>query len=250
MSHRSPINGPAWPSPGPRAREVLTQLVRGIDFSAAAFPFMAVREGRIQAGGGGCRLPGWRGSPSRANSGMKSMSGADHADAVMEAVSERVAAAGGVPYGLEALGALRIEKGHVTAAELDGRVTLEDAGLGRMASKKKAYIGQMMATRPALDPLNRPQLVGIHPVEEGATFRAGSILCAPEAVEKHGVGWITAVTHSPALGHWIGLGFAEGGAGAWEGRHAVAANPVDGQETEVRLVSPHMYDPEGERQRD
>ena len=234
---------------GPRAREVLAQLVRGIDVSAAAFKFMAVREGRIQVGEGDadCRVARITFSGEL---GYEIYVGADHADAVMEAVSERVAAAGGVPYGLEALGALRIEKGHVTAAELDGRVTLEDAGLGRMASKKKAYIGQMMATRPALDPLNRPQLVGIHPVEEGATFRAGSILCAPEAVEKHGVGWITAVTHSPALGHWIGLGFAEGGAGAWEGRHAVAANPVDGQETEVQLVSPHMYDPEGERQRD
>ena len=38
---------------------------------------------------------------------------------------------------LEALGALRVEKGHVTGAELDGRVTIDDAGLGKMASTKK-----------------------------------------------------------------------------------------------------------------
>ena len=46
----------------------------------------------------------------------------------------------GCLYGLEALGALRVEKGHVTAAELDGRVTIDDAGLSKMSSTKKSYI--------------------------------------------------------------------------------------------------------------
>ena len=40
----------------------------------------------------------------------------------------------GCLYGLEALGAMRIEKGHVTGAELDGRVSIDDAGLGKMAN--------------------------------------------------------------------------------------------------------------------
>ena len=54
-------------------------------------------------------------------------------------------------YGLEALGALRIEKGHVTGAELDGRVTADDAGLGKMTSVKKSYIGSAMQKKRSIE---------------------------------------------------------------------------------------------------
>ena len=62
-----------------------------------------------------------------------------------------------------------------------------------------------------------------------------------------GDGWITAVTHSPALGHWIGLGFLEGGYKAHEGKTLVAADPVRKGNIEIEVVSPHMYDPTGEK---
>ena len=55
-----------------------------------------------------------------------------------------------VPYGTEALGVMRIEKGHVSGNELDGRTTARDLGLGRMMSSKKDYIGRVLAGRPAL----------------------------------------------------------------------------------------------------
>ena len=66
-------------------------------------------------------------------------------------------------------------------------------------------------------------------------------------VSGMGEGWITAVTHSPALGHWIGLGFVSGGHQAWEGKTLVAADPVRKGNVDVEVVSPHMYDPTGER---
>ena len=117
----------------------------------------------------------------------------------------------GCLYGLEALGALRIEKGHVTGAELDGRVTIDDAGLGKMASPKKSFIGSVLRQRPEMQKEGRPQLVGIKPVDRNEKFNAGAILCKTNVVSGLGEGWITAVTHSPALGHWIGLGFISGG---------------------------------------
>ena len=55
-----------------------------------------------------------------------------------------------VPYGTEALGVMRIEKGHVAGNELDGRTTADDLGLGRMMSSKKDFVGRVMAARPAL----------------------------------------------------------------------------------------------------
>ncbi|MEM9762463.1 MAG: glycine cleavage T C-terminal barrel domain-containing protein, partial [Pseudomonadota bacterium] len=168
-----------------------------------------------------------------------------------EALDEACSAEGGVPYGLEALGTLRIEKGHVTGAELDGRTTLEDAGLGRMASTKKPFIGAVMRERPRLAEAGRPQLVHVVPVEAGARFSGGAVLADPDAPmggnEGHGVGWVTGVTESPALGGWLGIGFVAGGAAAWEGREVEVAEPVYGRRCRARVLSPHRYDPEGSR---
>lgn len=153
----------------------------------------------------------------------------------------------GCLYGLEALGTLRIEKGHVTGAELDGRVSLQDAGLGKMASAKKPFVGGALAQREALQDDNRPRLVGIFPQDKTQQFKSGSILCDANKVEGMGEGWITAVTHSPALGHWIGLGFINGGHTHWQNKTLVAADPVRDSTVAVTVVSPHMYDPKGER---
>jgi len=150
-------------------------------------------------------------------------------------------------YGLEALGAMRIEKGHVTGAGLDGRVTIEDAGLGKMASPKKSFIGSALRNRPDMTREDRPKLVGIFPKDRSEKFNAGAILCDSKKLSGLGEGWITGVTHSPAMGHWIGIGFISGGHEAWSGRAAVAADPVRKGDVEAEIVSPHMYDPSGER---
>ena len=171
----------------------------------------------------------------------------DYGPAAMDALWNAARPLGGCLYGLEALGALRIEKGHVTGAELDGRVTIEDAGLGRMAAESKSYIGSALRNRPALTEPNRPRLVGIFPKDRKEIFNAGSILCAEDRVSGFGEGWVTAVTHSPALGHWIGLGFINGGHQAWAGKELVCADPVRKGNTRVEIVSPHMVDPSGER---
>ena len=86
--------------------------------------------------------------------------GADHALAVWGRLLEAGAELRVVPYGLEALGALRIEKGHVTGAEIDGRTTVHDLGLEKMFSKKKEFVGKPLALRPALVDPGRKQLVG------------------------------------------------------------------------------------------
>ena len=171
----------------------------------------------------------------------------DYAVAMMDMLWKEAQAVDGCLYGLEALGALRIEKGHVTAAEIDGRVTIDDAGLGRMASTKKSYIGSAMRTRGVLSNEDREKLVGIFPKDQKETFDAGAILCMPEKVKGFGVGRITSVTHSPALGHWIGLGLIQGGHEPWKGKTLVAADPVRNKNIEVEVVTPHMFDSEGER---
>lgn len=229
---------------GPKSREVLSACLSDpAVVSNDALPFMGVVETTL-SNGAACRIARISFSGEMA---YEVYVGSDHANGMMALLHPKALAVDGCLYGTEALGALRIEKGHVTGAELDGRVTIEDAGLGKMASETKPYIGSALRKRPELQKQDRPQLVGIFPKNREATFKAGSILCKDSFVGGHGVGWITAVTHSPELGHWIGLGFIEGGHTWWQNKTVVAADPVRTGNTNVEIVSPHMVDPTGER---
>ena len=232
---------------GPQSRALLQKALPEFDFSNEAFAFMDVKTAEMDVDGRAVQMRAARISFSGERA-YEVYIEADFARALWERMVALLPEFDGVCYGMEALGALRIEKGHVTGAELDGRVTIEDAGFGKMASSKKDFIGNVLRHRPHLsDASERQQLVGIQPIDADESFRAGSILCEDEAKAGFGDGWVSAVTHSPALGHWIGVGFAKGGYEAWEGRTLIAADPVNGQSVRVRLVSPHMFDPEGGR---
>ena len=174
----------------------------------------------------------------------------DYAISMMDMIWKEAKLLGGCLYGLEALGALRIEKGHVTGAELDGRVTIDDAGLGKMASAKKSYIGSAMRKRGVLGDESREKLVGIFPKNRDETFEAGAIICKHSEIKGYGVGRVTSVTYSPVLGHWIGLGFISGGNERWKNINVVAADPLRNKNVELEIVSPHMVDPEGKRMHD
>ena len=65
------------------------------------------------------------------------------------------------PYGTEAMGIMRIEKGHVAGPELDGRMTASDLGLQKLVSTKKDFIGSVMMQREGLQDKKRPKLVGL-----------------------------------------------------------------------------------------
>ncbi len=229
---------------GPQARNVIAaSLEDGTDISDGTLPFMGVAPVTLKGG-------------IQGHIARISFSGelayelyvpADHGEEMMDLLWPAAKAAGGCLYGLEALGALRIEKGHVTGAELDGRVTIDDAGLGKMASTKKPFIGSSLRQRPELTRADRPCLVGIFPKDRSQTFNGGALLCATNKATGFGEGWITAVTHSPALGHWIGLGYIAGGHEAWAGKTVTATDPVRKGDVAVEIVSPHMFDPEGAR---
>ncbi|MBT6827538.1 MAG: FAD-dependent oxidoreductase, partial [Rhodospirillales bacterium] len=232
---------------GPLARETLQAcLVDPQAVSDEACPFMGVIDTALESGVP-CRIARISFSGEMAYEiYVPSDFGVHLADQLWSSAQAR----DGCQYGLEALGALRIEKGHVTGAELDGRVTIDDAGLGSMASKTKHYIGSVLNNRPELLRDDRAQLVGIFPKDRTALFNAGSLLCAEHEVSGYGEGWVTGVTYSPALGHWIGIGFISGGYTNWKDKSVIAADPVRNQtNVTVEIVSPHMFDAEGGRMR-
>ncbi len=227
---------------GPLARDLLQALVKDVDFTNEAFSFMGVREGSFD--GVHCRIARISFSGELA---YEIYVPADYGQALWRVLLEGAKSRGGGTYGLEALGALRVEKGHVGGPELDGRATLDDLGLGRLASTKKPFIGSALRMRPDLQRKDRAQIVGLMPVTTGETFKGGSILCAAGDESGHGLGWVTSVTESPSLGQWIGLGFVKGGLADWEGRTLLADDPIRGRRTLVKVVAPHFLDPEGKR---
>ncbi len=237
----------AWASvsvAGPLSRDVIAAcLSERDDISNDALPFMGVAQVTLKDGTSGL-IARISFSGERA---FELYVPAGAGPAMMDALWAQAKAVGGCLYGLEALGALRIEKGHVTGAELDGRVTINDAGLGKMASTKKAFVGDALRKRPELMRPDRAKLVGIFPKDRSQTFNGGSLLCAENSINGHGEGWITACAYSPALGHWIGLGFIEGGHEPWVGQSVTAADPTRADPVTVEIVSPHMFDPDGGR---
>jgi sarcosine oxidase subunit alpha len=152
-----------------------------------------------------------------------------------------------IPYGLEALGTLRIEKGHVTHAEINGRATVHDLGLEKMFSMKKDFVGKSLALRPAMTDPGRKQLVGIRsldgkPVNGGAHIVSGSDPKSPGRSQGH----VTAMCFSPALETYIALALVERGR-IRHGEKLFAADPLRGNHGPVEIVDPCFVDKEGSR---
>jgi methylglutamate dehydrogenase subunit C len=232
---------------GPNARDVLARLVDPpFSIANADFPYMAA--GELTACGG---------IPARLY--RLSFSGelayeigvpARYGDALARSLMRAGEPHGIIPYGTEALGVMRIEKGHVAGNELDGRTTADDLGLGRMMSSKKDFIGRVMAMRPGLTDPKRPKLVGLRPRGAGERLYAGAHLLPTGAARiiENDQGIVTSVAFSPSLGHWIGLGFIVGGAS----RIGETVEMVDFMRNsflEVELCAPVFVDPKGERLR-
>jgi sarcosine oxidase subunit alpha len=151
------------------------------------------------------------------------------------------------PYGLDALNTLRIEKGHVTTAELNGNTTADDLGLQRLLKKQGDFIGRTLAQRAALTSSERLQLVGVRPSDRTQRLRNGSQLVAPDARDVS-LGYLTSATPSVEFEGWVGLALLRGGRQRL-GARLLARSPVHEEATEVQVLGPHMLDPENTRVR-
>ena len=232
---------------GPKARDVLARVVdAGTDVSNERLPFMGAIEATVM---GGVKARLFRVSFS-GELGYEIAVPARHGAALAQALMTAGASFGITPYGIEALGVMRIEKGHVSGNELNGQTTARDLGLGRMASTKKDYIGRVMAGRTGLTDPDRPTLVGFRPVDRSQRLRAGAHFLSPGAAAsvENDEGYMTSVAYSPHLGHWIGLGLIKNGPERI-GYRVRAYDPVRGGDFEVEICAPGFIDPEGERLR-
>ncbi|MCX7560852.1 sarcosine oxidase subunit alpha family protein [Sulfitobacter sp. F26204] len=229
---------------GPQAR-VLVNEVLDVPIDGESWPFMAC--GAVTLGGIGGRL--FRISFSGEHAYELAVP-ARFGAALFDELAKRSQALGGGPYGMEALNVLRIEKGFITHAEIEGRTTAFDVGMGRMISAKKDCIGKTMAARPGLVDVNRPQMVGLKPVDAQAKLTAGAHLfdAGVETIRENYQGHVSSVGYSPDLGRMIGLGFVRRGPERM-GEVIHLVDRMRGVETEVEICGTVFLDPEGERVR-
>ena len=229
---------------GPKARELLNGVL-GKPIDNESWPFMAC--GAVDVAGVAGRL--FRISFSGEHAYEVAVP-ARYGAALFDLLLASAEALGGGAYGMEALNVMRIEKGFITHAEIDGRVTAFDIGMQRMVSDRKDCIGKTMSERPGLMDDLRPQLVGLRPVGAVKQLTAGAHLYdqGAEAVRDNMQGYVTSVGFSPSLGQMIALGFVARGPERI-GEVIRFVDAVRGVETEVEICSAVFVDPEGGRVR-
>jgi methylglutamate dehydrogenase subunit C len=227
---------------GPRSREVVAGVCEGVDLSNDSFPFMAAGVAVIA------------GTPGRLF--RISFSGelayeiavpARYALAAWSALLEAGRPCDITPYGLDALNTLRIEKGHVTTAELNGNTSADDLGMQRMLKPHGDFVGRTLSQRPGLAAPDRLQLVGVRPVDRTRPLRNGMQLLDPEG-RAASVGYVTSSTPSVELEGWVGLALVASGRRRI-GRRLIGFSPMHGESSEIEIVSSHMLDPENLRVR-
>jgi sarcosine oxidase subunit alpha len=227
---------------GPKSRDVLAACVAGTKVDNETLPFMGIVHGTIDdVPVMICRLS------FSGEMAYEVYCGAGYGLQVWEALIGAGQPFGIVPYGLEALGTLRIEKGHVTGAEIDGRTTARDLHLDWLLSKKKPFIGSAMMDREGLVASTRIRLVGVVSLD-GRALTGGAHIVEDGSAEKLGesIGHVTAACYSPALGKYIGLALVKGGKSR-HGKRAVISDPLRNRFGPVEIVSHIFFDPDGSR---
>lgn len=227
---------------GPAARDVLTALGTDIDLSREAFPHMAYREGSVA---------GVRSRIQRVSfSGELSYEVAvpwRYGRALWDAAMGAGAAFGIAPFGVEALMAMRIEKGFLhVGSDTDGTTMPQDIGFGAAVQKKPDdFIGRRSTMSPEGRRSDRRQLVGLEALDSAGPFETGAhVLTADQSRGGPTQGWVTSSIQSPTLGRPLAMALVERG----EARISEVVQIWNlGKARPARIVKPRFYDPAGDR---
>ena len=229
---------------GPKSRDLLNGLLDE-QIDDASWPFMACGDVEVLGVQGRLFRISFSGEMA-----YEVAVPARYGDALFRKLVDQAKALGGGAYGMEALNVLRIEKGFLTHAELNGTVTAFDLGMQGMMSKKKDFIGKAMSTRAGLMDDGREQLVGLKPVGAVKQLTAGAHLFNPDdPVERiYDQGYVTSVGFSPTLGHSVALAFLKNGPDRI-GDEVRLVDHMRGIDALCEVVAPVFFDPDGGRAR-
>jgi sarcosine oxidase subunit alpha len=220
---------------GPRAREVLARLT-SLDVSAAAFPYMAMREGSVADVA--CRLfrIGFVGEL-----GYEIHCPSAQAWHLWEALVRAGADGGLRPFGVEAQRILRLEKGHlIIGQDTDALSNPLEAGLEWLVHfEKPSFHGREPLLR-LREMGARSRLVGFHLIDRDRVPSEGC-----QVVEgQRPAGRVTSARYSPTLERSLGLAWVPASRAEAGERFTIHWN--EGDVAAVVVATP-FYDPKGRR---
>ncbi|MCH9852964.1 MAG: sarcosine oxidase subunit alpha family protein [Alphaproteobacteria bacterium] len=230
---------------GPKSRRLLAKIIDQ-DISNSDFPFMACSDITILDN----KLPARLFRVSFSGELAYEIAVArKHGDFLVRELMKAGEELSVTPYGTEALGVMRIEKGHPAGNELNGQTSAHHLGFGGLLSSKKDFIGNIMARRQNLVADDGYRLVGIIPYDPTQALYAGMHLFTRDDAHnmQNDQGWISSLAYSPTFGHYVALGFVKNG----KKRHdevMQAVSPMQKLNIRAKIISPHMYDATGARQ--
>ncbi|MDH4980737.1 glycine cleavage T C-terminal barrel domain-containing protein [Hyphomicrobium sp. D-2] len=224
---------------GPQARAVIETLASDIDFSAAAFPYMAVRTGTLAGISVRILRVGFVGEL-----GYEIHCPSGQGEALWDNLMQAGKPFGIRPFGVEAQRILRLEKGHIIVGQdTDGLTHPAEANMEWALGKKKPfYIGKRAVDMQMAKGVAR-KLAGFALVDS----------TAPTPKECHLIirdgdiaGRVTSVTRSPTLGKVIGLAYVPPELAQPGSRFEIRVD--GGQMVMAETVATLFYDPENARQ--
>ncbi len=224
---------------GPGSRAVLRALT-SLDLSAAAFPYLGVRQAEVAGVPARIMRVGFVGEL-----GYEIHVPADRAGHVWDALMEAGAAHRIRPFGVEAQRLLRLEKGHIIIGQdTDGLTQPDEAGLEwAVKMDKPFFVGQRsvdIVRRRGL----RQKLAGFRLEAAGA---AAPKECHLVIRDGRIAGRVTSVAFSEAVGAHVGLAFLEPDMTAEGTPFFIRAE--GGTMVQARVVALPFYDPAGDRQK-
>jgi len=148
-----------------------------------------------------------------------------------------------VPFGLEALDILRIEKGFVhIGTDTDGATIPADIGWGRIGRREGDYLGKRSLMHPSANCPGRRQLVGLLPLDGNLPLQVGAHLATNKP--RRSEGFVTSSCFSPTLDTSIALALLADG----RKRHGEQVTVwFDNEARLAQVTSPKFFDPEGTR---
>ena len=231
---------------GPQARRVLEGSRIAIEPGHVALPHLGFAQGSFAGRSVRVSRVSYTGETS-----FEIACPADLAGELAAHLLETGAPAGIVPFGIEALDVMRIEKGFLHVGnETDGTTMPQDVGFAAPLTLKRAdFIGRRGALMPVGQEVGRKQLVGLSS-SDGSPLPVGAHVRLENAVGSNG--WVTSSVFSPTLGRPHALAMIAGGETRM-GEEIVLwdLGPDNrGREYRARIVAPCAFDPEGARMRD
>jgi len=224
---------------GPNARAVIERLDSDIDFSATAFPYLAVRSGRLAGIPVRVLRVGFVGEV-----GFEIHCPSGFGGKLWDLFFAAGQPFGIKPFGVEAQRVLRLEKGHIIVGQdTDGLTHPAEAGMTWALSKTKpAYLGKRSVDMQIAK--------GVGRVLAGFTLPDRNAHCPKEnhLVIEGGdiVGRITSAVLSPTLNKVIGLAYLPVSRSAAGSPFQIRVD--GGRMVEAEVVPTPFYDPDNKRQ--